>query len=394
MLKVAFNASALLWPLTGVGQYAFHLAQGLQKQQALELDFFYANRFSREIAHTPSAAAGKLRVWVRKWVPNAYAIRMALEQRHFDKGARRGSFDLYHEPNYLALRFDGPTVITVHDLSWLSYPQTHPPERVRAMNRLFEPGLRGAARVITDSLFVKSEIVRVFGIDASLIDAIALGADPRFAPMGPDRTRGVLEQHGLLHGEYFLGVGTLEPRKNVQGTIDAHAALPPAVRARHPLVLAGMRGWRTSSLERRLEPLVRSGQVRVLGYLERDDLAAVTAGALAAVYPSLYEGFGLPPLEAMACGVPAITSNASSLPEVVGDGGIMVDPLDIQALATAMESIALEPQLRATLSQKASGRALRFSWDRCAAETAAVYRLAARPPPHMPLDTPAPFGGR
>lgn len=377
MLKVVFNASALLWPLTGVGQYAYHLAHGLSRQPGLDLDFFYANRFSREIERGGSMSAGKLRVWVRTWVPNAYRIRLALEQRHFDRGMAGKRYDLYHEPNYLALRFDGPTVITVHDLSWISYPETHPPERVRAMNRLFEPRVRNAALLLTDSSFVKDELVRVFGVDPVRVRAIPLGAGPLFEPMDAARTRTVMERLGLVHGAYFLSVGTLEPRKNMRTTIAAYSALPPDTRARHPLVLAGMKGWRTSGLQRLLEPLVASGQVRMLGYLERADLAAVTAGALAMVYPSLYEGFGLPPLEAMACGVPPITSNASSLPEVVGDCGLMVEPLDAKALSQAMASVAADGALRERLSVKARSRALQFSWDRCAAETAAAYRAAA-----------------
>lgn len=377
MLKVAFNASALLWPLTGVGQYAFHLAHGLRKQAGLDLDFFYANRFSTEIERGGSMSAGQLRVWVRRWVPNAYAIRLALEQRHFDRGVAAGKHDLYHEPNYLAMRFDGPTVITVHDLSWIRYPETHPPERVRAMNRYFEPRLRNASLLLTDSSFVRDEIVQVFGVDPARVRAIPLGADPLFQPLDAAGTHPVLDPHGLRHGEYFLSVGTLEPRKNVQTTVAAYASLPAAVRSRHPLVLAGMRGWRTSALQRSLEPLVRSGQVRVLGYLERNELASVTAGALALVYPSVYEGFGLPPLEAMACAVPPITSDASSLPEVVGDCGITVNALDTDALARAMESLAGDSALRATLSARARARSLQFSWDRCAAETAAAYRVAA-----------------
>lgn len=377
MLRVAFNGSPMLWPLTGVGQYTYQLARNLKREPELALDFFYGNRFSEAIEESPSMAAGKFRVWVRTYVPRAYEIRLALEQRHFDKGTRQKRYDLYHEPNYLALRFDGPTVITVHDLSWIRYPETHPPERVKAMNNYFEPRLRRASLLLTDSVFVKDEIVRTFGIDPGLVRALPLGVDEVFHPRQADETQPLLSNHGLQHGSYFLAVGTLEPRKNVQGTIAAYAALPEATRNRHPLVLAGMKGWQTSAIERLLSPLVRNGQVRMLGYLPRAELATVTAGARAMVYPSLYEGFGLPVLEAMACGVPAITSNVSSLPEVVGDAGIMVDPGDTDALARAMDSVADDEALHAALSRKALAQAAQFSWERCAAETAAAYRFAA-----------------
>ena len=377
MLKVAFGGIALLTPLTGIGQYAYHLGSGLQQQPDLEVDFFYGSGFSPEVRKKASRAAGKLRVLARKLVPNAYAVRRALEQRRFDAGVRSRHHDLYHEPNYLALRFAGPTVITVHDLSWIRYPETHPATRVRAMERYFEPALRRAALLLTDSEFVKREVVEVFGMDPARILAIPLGLDPMFRPLAAADTQLVLRDLDLVHGGYFLSVGTLEPRKNLKATIAAYASLPAAVRGRHPLVLAGMKGWRTTSIERLLQPLVDSGQVRMLGYLTREDLAVVTAGALALVYPSLYEGFGLPPLEAMGCGVPPIASNVSSLPEVVGDAGIQVDPGDIDGIAGAMRQLADDARLRDSLSRRALARAAEFTWERCVAQTAAAYRLAA-----------------
>jgi O-antigen biosynthesis alpha-1,3-rhamnosyltransferase len=381
VLNVALNAAALRSPLTGIGQYVLQLGLALRRQPGLAMDFFYGRRFSPEVARDPPSLPGPLpgtlRTWVRDHIPQAYAFRRVLQQRHFDRGVAAGKHDLYHEPNYLALRFDGPLVLTVHDLSWIRYPQMHPAQRVRAMERYFEPALRRASVLLTDSIFVKNEIVEVFGVDPSRIRAVPLGLDDAFRPLSAADTLPSLAHHGLEHGRYFLCTGTLEPRKNVHATVAAYAALPASVRANHPLVLAGMKGWRTSPLEQVLEPLVRTGEARVLGYVPRDELVAVTAGALAMVYPSRYEGFGLPPLEAMGCGVPAITSNVSSLPEVVADTGIMVHPDDTDALSRAMLSMVEDGGLRMALSAKALARSATFSWDRCAAETAAAYRLAA-----------------
>lgn len=377
MLNVAFGGIALLSPLTGIGQYAWHLGHGLRELPDLDLDFFYDTGFSRELRQGASIITGRVRGLARRLMPNAYALRRAVQQRRFDSGVRRKRYDVYHEPNYLALRFNGPTIITVHDLSWIRYPHTHPVERVRAMDRYFEPALRDAALLLTDSAFVKSEILEVFGFDADRILPIPLGLDPVFRPLTAAQTQPVLHPLELTHGAYLLSVGTLEPRKNLHTTIAAYASLPPSVREHHPLVLAGMRGWRTTAIEQLLEPLVASGHVRMLGYLERQDLATVTAGALALVYPSLYEGFGLPPLEAMGCGVPAITSNVSSLPEVVGDAGIQVSPMDVDALAQAMRSMIEDDRLRRQFSAKALARSAPFTWERCVQETAAAYRRAA-----------------
>jgi alpha-1,3-rhamnosyl/mannosyltransferase len=378
-LRVVFGAASLLAPLTGIGQYAQQLAAGLEQHPGVDLTCFYGMHFSPHVRRTAvPAAVGKARVLARTFIPSAYLLRRAVEQFRFRSGLKQRQFDLYHEPNYLALPFDGPTAITAHDLSWIRYPETHPRARVLAMERHFEPTLRQAALVLTDSEFVKTEIVEHFGIAPERITAIPLGLDPVFRPMRADETAPVLKALDLQHGQYFLSVGTLEPRKNVQATLAAYGRLPAALRERFPLVIAGMKGWHTSELDRVLGPLVRSGSVRVLGYLPRSELAAVTAGATTLVYPSLYEGFGLPPLEAMGAAVPPITSNVSSLPEVVGDAGLQVQPHDIDALSQAMQRLALDEGLRATLALKSRARAGEYTWERCVARTIDAYRSVVR----------------
>jgi alpha-1,3-rhamnosyl/mannosyltransferase len=184
----------------------------------------------------------------------------------------------------------------------------------------------------------------------------------------------VLQQHGLSYQKYILAVGTLEPRKNLSSALLAYMQLPAGIRKNYPLVLVGMKGWHTSSLEKQMAPLVAAGEIRQLGYLEREDLAAIIAGALTLVYPSIYEGFGLPPLEAMTCGVPVIASNVSSLPEVVGDSGLLVNPHDIDDIAKAMETMITAPDIRAASAQKALAKSAEFSWDSCVDQTAGIYR--------------------
>jgi glycosyltransferase involved in cell wall biosynthesis len=378
-MRVAYNARSLSGPLTGVGQYAYQLALRLAAMPELEMFLFYGSRFEQKV-EAMSGRAGLNRMRVRqlgrRFVPFAYDIVRAWRQRAFARGARAQRIDLYHEPNTLAFDFDGPMVLTVHDLSWIRHPETHPAERVRAMDKYFEPGLRRAQVVLTDSEFVKREIVEVFGIAPDRIRAIPIGMDPIFRPLAADELRPVLNTHGLRPGGYLLNVGTLEPRKNLERTVRAYAALPPNMRAEFPLVIVGASGWRTQGIESVIGPLVARGEVKVLGYLARDELAAVTAGAAAMAYPSLYEGFGLPPLEAMGCGVPVIASTASSLPEVVGDAGLLVDPLDVDAIAGAMHTMLEDADLRSRLSARSIERAARFTWDACAAQTFAAYRDA------------------
>jgi len=373
-MQIAFNATALLSPLTGIGQYSYHLAMGLMAQQNLELDFFYGAFWSKQLRSSPTNTFAASLPWLRRHVPYSYELRRWLQNTQFRRGTKLKPFDVYHEPNILALGFDGPTVITVHDLSWIRHPEAHPIERVKAMNRYFETGLRQARALITDSAFVKQELIDVFGVAPDLITPIALGVDTLFKPLTPSQTLAVLSRHHLQHGHYFLAVGTLEPRKNLALALKAFLQLPTTIQKRNPLVLIGMKGWHTSALEQQIAPLIRNGQVRQLGYLDRAELAVLMAGALTLVYPSIYEGFGLPPLEAMACATPVICTNSSSLPEVVGNTGVLVEAHNDLALANAMVRMAEDDEWRIGLAQKAVERAASLSWAHCVDKTMGVYR--------------------
>jgi len=373
-MRLAFNATSLLSPLTGIGQYSRHLASGIAGCTDLQAVFFYGAYWSKELRAAPLPGPAGLVPWLRGHIPNSYELRRLIQANRFVRYAKTHRFDLYHEPNILPLPFDGPTVITVHDLSWIRFPHTHPVERVRAMDKYFQPGLERASLILTDSEFVKRELIEVFGVKPGLILPVPLGVEPLFRPQSAVETLPVLGRHGLSHGQYVLAVGTLEPRKNLEVALRAFMQLAPPLRKRFPLVLVGMKGWHTSALEQQLAPLVAAGEIRLLGYLPREDLATIIAGASALVYPSIYEGFGLPPLEAMACGVPVITSNVSSLPEVVGDAGIMLAPHDVQGIAEAMEMLLTAPDVRDAFARKALARSAGFTWESCVSQTVAAYR--------------------
>lgn len=377
MIKLAFNAVPLLSPLTGIGQYAKQLLEGLQAHPMVDVDKFYATNWSNDIRQQPLRHTGSWKAWVKKWIPNSYQYARFTQQRFFSKGVTKFKPDVYHEPNYLAFEFDGPTVITVHDLSWIRFPHMHPKERVLAMDRYFEPGLRRACRILTDSQFVKQELMDVFGLSPHIIHPVPLGVERQYKPHTPEQTWHTLTRLGLTHGQYLLAVGTLEPRKNLQQALDAFMAMPQATRKQHPLVLVGMKGWHSTQLEKQMSPLLAAGEIIQLGYLSRDVLTQVTAGACALVYPSVYEGFGLPPLEAMACGVPVIASNVSSIPEVVGNTGLLIDPYDVDQLSQAMLTMTQAPDLRQQFSLLALTGSRQFSWERCTRETLSVYRAAA-----------------
>jgi alpha-1,3-rhamnosyl/mannosyltransferase len=282
-------------------------------------------------------------------------------------------YRLYHEPNHIPCPWHGPVVTTIHDLSVLRHPEWHPADRVRWYERDFLAGLPRTEHFITVSEFTKREMIDLLGVEADRITPIPLGPRAACHPRPPDAVRNWLDAHSLPPN-YLLFAGTLEPRKNLGGLLAAYARLPQTCRHRYPLLVAGAGGWGPDQLDELIAHHGLAGQVRPLGYVFDDDLVWLYAGACALVWPTFYEGFGLPPLECMATGTPVITSNAASLPEVVGDAGLLVDPHDEPGLAEAMRRVIEDSSLAATLSEKGLARSCGFSWRRCAVGHAAIYR--------------------
>ena len=378
-LRVGFNATPLLAPLTGIGNYIVELGAALAAGGAVDLWSFYGHRWRHEAPAVHAAtrggpAARRLRDLVKPLVPFKRGLRHAQQQLTFGRGLRRHAIDVYHEPNYIPLRYDVPVVVTLHDLSWLRYPETHPRDRVRWIERGMPGVVEQAAAIIVDSEFVRQELLSSLGVAPGRVHTVHLGVSPAFRPRGVQETRQTLQALALDHGGYLLTVGTIEPRKNVAHVLAAYARLPAALRDRYPLVIAGARGWRSGRLERELRLLAERGRVRFLGHVADADLPALYAGAAAFVFASKYEGFGLPPLEAMASGVPVIVSDRASMPEVVGEAAWMLDPARPDATAGRIEALLEDSDARALLARRGIERAALFTWESCARGTLDVYR--------------------
>lgn len=376
-IKLALNGSSLLLPHAGIASYTRNLALALRASGEAEPMLFYGVGWSGEIRSSPLPGAGGLKDAILKLIPRPYWLkRLGIQQRQFDNGVRKHAFDLYHEPAFLPFRFDGPIVITVHDLSPLRYPETHPADRVRNFRRFLPDAIERAARIIVDSEFVRREVIDMFRVDSARVRSIHLGVSPAYQPRGKEETASCLAKYGLEHGKYIFAVGTLEPRKNLIQAIEAHSRLPHEARKHAPLAIAGAKGWITSELEAKLNAAERSGEVRWLGYAPARDLPLLYSGARFLVYPSIYEGFGLPVLEAMMSGIPVITSNRASLPEVAGDAGIMVDPRDGEALRDCMLRLIEDERESRRRIEMGHAQAAQFTWRACAEKTIAVYREA------------------
>jgi glycosyltransferase involved in cell wall biosynthesis len=374
-MRVILNVDAITAPLTGIGRYALELAHGLATHAAIdELRLYSAFRWVDDPAH--ALAANRTIAQLRRSVPfktQALELYTQLRSALFRAHTRRLRGFLLHTPNYILMPFEGPAVTTVHDLSALNYPETHPVERVRFLDRHLPRTLERADAVLTDSRFIADEIHTRLGVPRAKLHTVPLGVDPVYRPRTQDELAPALASLGLVAGGYLLVVATQEPRKNLVRLVRAYAALEPAQRARHPLVVVGARGWLNHELERTLGPLEASGSARRLGYVSEEALPLIYAGARAFAFPSLYEGFGLPVLEAMASGVPVLTSNVSSMPEVGADIALGVDPLDEDALRAGLERILDDEPWRADAMTRGPQHARQFPWSRCVDDTIAVY---------------------
>ncbi len=281
--------------------------------------------------------------------------------------------DLHHETGFTpAAAKTVPQVFTLHDLSLITWAHTHPKERVWFFKTMFPRRLRYARMVITPSEFVRQEAVQQLGLEPERVVAVPEAPDPLFGPRTEQQIAETLERL-QLPSEYILFVGTLEPRKN----IDLLMRALPLTRTDVPVVLAGWEGWGEKPWRKLARKLGVENRLRVTGYVDNETLARLYAGAQALAYPSLYEGFGLPVLEAMACGAPVICARAGSLPEVAGDAAMLVDPSSPDELAGCIDTVLDDSTLRGRLRGAGAARAAEFTWDMAARRTLDIFRSAA-----------------
>jgi len=386
-MQLILGLDALRPPLTGIGQYTRQLATALLDSGAIErMDGLMEGRLitptrlsellCEDIAAPRSggrstwgaALAAQLRV-----IPGAYILRQSLRQLRCARALRNDSGVVYHEPNAIACVSSLPSVITLHDLSHLHYPELHPKGRVAHLQRQLARSLQGARHIITDAQSTRRELIETLNLPADKISAIHLGVDARFFAPNLSKAAQTLARFDVRPQQYILSVGTLEPRKNIERTLQAYAALPEYLRRDFPLVLSGGKGWKDAVIHTRLKQIKPPGRVILTGYVDHHDLLALYAACTAFVYPSLYEGFGLPILEAMAAGAPVITSNVSAMPEVAGEAALLIDPNSVDELAAAMQRLLEDRELATALSIRGKERARGFTWARTAQETLKVY---------------------
>lgn len=289
--------------------------------------------------------------------------------------------DITHFFNYIVPPFvHGKKVVTVHDMVYKSFPDTVRGRTKYMLDIGLKRSMKRADLIVTDSEFSKKEIIKYFPQHESRIRVVPCGVDlERFHPCDDPERIPEVKKSLEIEGDYFLYVGTIEPRKNLERLITAYAAFVKKVGSRSPkLVLAGGKGWLDQGIYSRVEKLGMKENVIFTKYVPSEDMNPLMCGALAFVFPSLYEGFGMPPLEAMACGVPVLSSGEASLPEVTGDCAVICDAYDTKSIAEGMYRLYSSEELRKELSRKGLQRAQGFTWKRSAEMLMDVYRELAK----------------
>jgi alpha-1,3-rhamnosyl/mannosyltransferase len=391
-MRVLLNCLSAVGAKTGIGHYANELLRHLSAEVGPGVVASFPTGLLREAARGWS----RVRPWVLRsggqgatspGSPGARArgslraslvqtLRQhgrALLQRSFRAACRRHGYQLYHEPNYIPLPSDIPIVATLPDLSVLLQPQWHPADRVAHFERHFRAGLARCSHFLAISEFSRREIIATLGLRPGQVTRTYLGIRRGLGPLPEGEVSEALRRLGLPP-RYLLYVGTIEPRKNVLTLLRAYCALPPGVRGRYPLVLAGGWGWGARDVAEYLDGEARHRGVVHLGYVAEANLAALYNGARALVFPSFYEGFGLPPVEMLACGGAVLASSAGAVAETAGRGAHLVEPADLGGWRDALLRVATDDGWWAELRARAAAVGRPFTWERCALDTLAVYR--------------------
>jgi glycosyltransferase involved in cell wall biosynthesis len=366
----------------GGGEYAYQLARALPRvdpdvSYLLYPVFYYI--VHPEYPHADLPEAPNVRVAFQGLLPRDVMSFWRPDGPDMFKEWLLGPVDLVHSTTFCVPSFrlrPKRLVVTIYDLSFITHPELHLPANVAHCLAGTRLAIEQADAIIAISEHTRRDLLERLDAPAERITVTPLAHDPDFARVVDPRRLDAARKRYALPEQFVLFLGALEPRKNLLRLLDAYAALPAGLRHDVGLVVAGMSGWLNDPIRERVAELGLDKSVHFPGYVDAGDLSALYSLATALAYPSLYEGFGLPVLEAMACGTPVLTSNVSSLPEVAGDAAMLVDPADVESIAAGLRELLESASRRSALAARGMARAAAFSWDRCARQTLEVYRRA------------------
>jgi glycosyltransferase involved in cell wall biosynthesis len=371
-MRIGIDGFPLVAPRTGIGHYTFELARALARMAPA--DYFELISPSPSISSLPEEPDSGWPANLRAISPQAALLNRRWWAIGLPLYLRRAKLDIFHGTNYEApLWNSGRTVVTIHDLSLLLHADKHEERLARRARRRLPLVARHASMIITATESVKREICEHLGVNADRVAVTPYA--PRRTLRTVDRAQATQIRRRLgVEDEFILFVGTIEPRKNLLALMRAFAEVLRHTTFKPQLVIAGRKGWLMEELDSFIERAGIGERLLLTGYVCEEELAALYSSCRMCVYPSLYEGFGLPPLEAMACGAPVITSNIDTIVETVGTAARLVSPTDAHALALAIIELLRDETERRRLSLAGTERAAQFTWERTAQLTLEVYR--------------------
>jgi glycosyltransferase involved in cell wall biosynthesis len=369
-MRIGLNAQIVSRANAGVATYASNVIRDLMLLESRHEFYVFGSQEFLSDLDSPRV----------KLLPTSTRVkgswrRILWEQSVLPIKARRHGVEMMYYPDHTGplIKKTCPVVITIHDLAYLAEPQTFAMKNRMYKSFAVRRSARLADKIIVVSEATKKECLRWLDIPESKLCVIYNGIDACFRRIEDHDTLETTRKKFALPKKFILFVGTLEPRKNVSGLIQAYAALKKKQRLEHDLVIVGGKGWLYSEIFATVHNLALTNEVKFLGYVAQDDVVALYNLAEVFVYPSIYEGFGFPPLEAMACGCPVVTSNRSSLPEVVGDAAMLVDCRDPNALADGIYRVASDENCRSHLKEKGMERVKLFDWQKAARQILQVF---------------------
>ena len=369
-MRIGIDARIAHYTGGGISEYTIHLAKALaQLSPADEFVLLQSRKDRRHLVHGANVRRVSL------WTPSHHRFEQQLLRAELP--ARRLGLDLLHSTDFIPpLRLNSfKSIITVHDLAFLRWPHFLTEESARYYGQV-DQAVRRADHIIAVSQSTRDDLIGMIGAPPEKITVVYEAADPIYRPIPREEALASYKDKHLLPAEFILFVSTIEPRKNIVTLLRAYALLRERYGVTVGLVLAGGVGWQSDQIFEEVELLGLSEHVTFLGRVNNGDLLYLYNLARCLAHPALYEGFGLTPLEAMASGTPVVVSNVSSLPEVVGDAGLLVDPNSAEELAVALHRLLTDDALHAALRDKGLARAQVFSWQRAAQETMDIYRHA------------------
>ncbi|MBI3624045.1 glycosyltransferase family 4 protein [Candidatus Saccharibacteria bacterium] len=372
MRHVGIEGSTLFGQPTGVGQYAKRLTEALGQQES-DINFEIIRHWLPfKKLRPPIQPFQHLSYRLVRWFPPAVYFQIFKRLGWFipyDWIALRG-YEAVLFYNFVSFPLSSKTksVVFIHDLSFVHYSNLLLSKNAKYLTRFVPLSLKRASQIVAVSQSTKNQIVDCYKIAPSKISVIPPAVDTKvFAPRPDDQIKSVMNKYNLSTEKYILFTGTIEPRKNIAGLLEAYSQLPSELTKQYSLVLAGGKGWQDESILSKITELQHQNfKIIQTGYVDDQDLPAVYSGASVFVYPSIYEGFGIPPLEAMACGVPVITSNKASLPEVTGKAALLIKPENPAEIAEAIQKILTDSVLANSLKAKGFDQVKKFSWDKSA----------------------------